>query len=81
MTTPRCASAPETSTLRMRACAYGLRTTLSQTIPGSEMSSTNVAWPVSSFVSSLRASGRPTMRPTSTSVAMAMPSSYVSAAA
>ena len=35
-----------TSTSRIRACAYGLRTTLIQTMPGRLMSSTNWACPV-----------------------------------
>src|SRR5262245_22268753 len=53
-TTPSAARAFVRSTPRMRACAYGLRTTAIQTMPGIVMSSTKLPWPVSSRASSLR---------------------------
>ena len=51
----------------MVACAYGLRTTCTHSIPGIEMLSTNRPWPVMSSGSSLR-SWRWPMAPDGTSV-------------
>src|SRR5712691_6879518 len=58
-TTPSEASAFETSTLVIRACAYGLRTSAIQIIPGRVRSSRYCAWPVRSSGSSLRRTGVP----------------------
>jgi hypothetical protein len=46
----------------MRACATWLRRNAACSMPGSSMSSTNSAWPVSSLRSSLRLIGSPKVR-------------------
>src|SRR5262245_16552013 len=61
-TTPGCSSAPLTSTLVMRACAYGLRSTARWTAPGITRSLVNLASPVSSAGSSRRSIGVPMTR-------------------
>src|SRR5439155_26527736 len=58
-TTPSACRAFAVSTLVIRACAYGLRTSAIQTIPGRVRSSTKRACPVRSSGSSLRATGEP----------------------
>ncbi len=52
--TPGAARAADVSIERIAARAKGLRTKQACSIPGSEMSSTKVPWPVSSRASSTR---------------------------
>ena len=59
-TQPSMASALDTSTPLMRACAKGLRTTWAHSIPGTVMSWTYRERPVMSSGSSLRICGVPT---------------------
>ena len=59
-TTPSITRAFDRSTLRIRAFANGLRTTLIHSIPGIEMSSVYRPWPVISSASSFRFTDCPT---------------------
>ena len=59
-TTPGLASAAETSTRVIRACAIGLRRIAMCSRPGSAMLSVQLVRPVTSRASSLRRSGWPT---------------------
>src|SRR3712207_769863 len=60
-TTPASSRAAPTSTDRMRACAYGLRSTAMCCRPGTRMSSTKAASPRSSRGSSIRRTLAPTI--------------------
>jgi hypothetical protein len=58
-TTPGSVAAAFVSMLRMRACAWGLRTSRAWTMPGSERSAAKRVRPVTFSAPSMRRSGRP----------------------